>query len=52
VGTIWTFLERGNMTVKKERPCGRAEPVGHSEAARSLVRGSARARPGAAHLHR
>lgn len=52
VGTIWTFLERCNMTVKKERPCGRAEPVGHSEAARSLVRGSARARPGAAHLHR
>ena len=52
VGTIWTFLERCSMTVKKERPCGRAGPAGHSEAARSLVRGSARPRPGAARVHR
>ena len=22
VGTIWTFLDRCNMTVKKDRPCG------------------------------
>jgi transposase len=27
VGTIWTFLDRCNMTVKKDRPCRRAEPA-------------------------
>ena len=27
VGTIWTFLDRCNMTVKKDRPCGRAGPA-------------------------
>ena len=27
VGAIWTFLDCCNMTVKKDRSCGRAEPA-------------------------
>jgi transposase len=37
VGTIWTFLDRCHMTVKKDRPCGGAEPAGCPEAASGLV---------------
>ena len=37
VGTIWTFLDRCHMTVKKDRPCRGAEPAGCPEAAPGLV---------------
>ncbi len=33
VGTIWTFLDRCDMTVKKDSSRDRAEPSGYSEAA-------------------
>ena len=52
VGTIWTFLDRGGLTVQKDRACRRARPARHSGAARGVVRGSARSRPGPTGLHR
>jgi transposase len=42
VGTIWTFLDRCGLTVKKVRPRRRAGPARHSGAARGVVRGPAR----------
>src|SRR5829696_2141459 len=37
VGTIWTFLDRCHMTVKKDRPCRGAEPARCPDAAPGLV---------------
>jgi transposase len=42
--TLWTFLDRCGLTFKKVRTRGRAEPSGHPEAARGLVRRPARSR--------
>ena len=52
VGTIWTFLDRCRLTFKKVRPCRRTGPARPSGAARGMVRGPARSRPGPAGLHR
>ena len=51
VGTIWTFLDRCGLTFKKVRACGRAGPARHSGAARDVVRGPTRSRPGPFGLH-
>ena len=37
VGTIWTFLDRCDMTVKKDCSCSRAGSAGCPEAARGVV---------------
>ena len=52
LGTIWRFFARRGITRKKDSACDRAGSPRHPEAARGMVRRSARSRSRAAHLHR
>jgi len=52
LGTIWRFFARRGITRKKDSARDRARPPRHPEAARGMVRRTARSRSRAAHLHR
>lgn len=52
IGTLWRFFRRHALTLKKVGACLGAEPTGHPEAARGVVRGPVRPRPAAIGLHR
>ncbi len=51
VAALWRFCRRHMITRKKDSACRRAEPPRCPEAARGLVRGSTRPRPGTPGLH-
>jgi transposase len=49
--TIWRFLDRHGMTLKKNGACRRARTTRRRGPARGMVRGPARPRPRAAGVH-
>jgi transposase len=51
VAALWRFCRRHKITRKKDGACRRAEPPRCPEAARGLVRGATRPRPGTPGLH-